>query len=208
MKFQLTSLLVLTLLVSACGKDEKSSSSSSSKEPAKQPTTNKVEPVADNMTSTGTNAYSEVLSWYNSKTENSTPAGAVLEQRLISTYAKSNCETDTILGFINIQTCFGSSSTKSSYIYTNITAKSSTDKSQNSKLYLAFNPTSDMGLQGVTESKGPFGKSLYQIDYVKFNGHVVRYKIDTGLNSAFNPVEIYDSEAGTMESVVNATQLR
>jgi hypothetical protein len=207
MKSKLFLFLTLSLFLISCGKDEESSSSSSSKEPVKE-TTEKVEEVVDNMETTGTNAYSKVLSWYTSKTENSTPAGTVLEQRLLESFSKSNCKDTTVLGFINLQTCFGTSSTRAEYIYNHVTASSSTDKTQNTKLYLVFNPSSDMGLQGVLESTGPFGKPLYQIDYVKMNGHVIRYKIDTGLNSAFNPVEIYDSELGTRESVINASSLR
>ena len=207
----------LTFLVffASCGKSEKSSSSSTPKKTSSSSTSSSssassssVSAVQQNINTTGQEAYKNVLAWYSSTAENSTPMGQKLEQRLIQNFAKSNCKTDKVLGFINIQTCFGASASTSQYSSRALTATSTTTKSSNSKLAAVFSPSSDMGLVGVTQQSGPFGKPLYSLDYQKINGHIVRYKIDSGLNSVFNPVEIYDTEAGTMESVINASQLR
>ncbi len=200
----LSILFSLGILVS-CGKDSSTNTSGSSAQPYSTP----VQQLSNNISSNnGQTAYNNLLAWYNSTAENTTPQRSVLEQRLIQTFSKPNCETNTYLGFINLQTCFGTTSGSSRYEYRTITPTSTTNKSLNSKLSVVFQPTTVMNLVGVSQTNGIFGKPLYQVDYVKYNGHVLRYKIDTGLNSAFNPVEIYNSEIGTKESLTSPNLLR
>jgi hypothetical protein len=200
--------LILTLFAS-CGKENKSSGTNSA--PASSPSP-VIAPVQNNINSTGQQALSNAQAWYNSTVENSVPTQfpAYTEYRQVSTYSEPNCKSTSLLGgFINISGCFNSptqSSRQVSSIKTPV--RDGSAKSGNSKLAAAFNTPAGYTLLGAQQTPVQNG-SLFQIDYGNSsNGHVLRYTIDTSLNSAFNPVSIYDTSARVMENLINANNLR
>lgn len=195
MKLFLMKVLCLALIAFAlgCGKDNKSGGSN--------PQTN---PFSGNL-GNGT-AEANFKSWYLSNTESNHPGnGLKTETREIKTFRQTDgCESNPInifgidLGSINY--CFSGSSLSS--IKTDIRTVNVTpifNKSSNSKLAGVYSG-SGMALVKVTEGNSFYGKVFF-IEYAKTNGHRVLYKVNTGFHSAFNPIEISDSEEKTVETV-------
>jgi len=207
MAFKFLSIILTLGIFVSCGKDSTTNTSGSSS--SAQPYSTPVQQLANNLSSnSGQSAFNNLLSWYNSNVENSTPAITVKEQRRIDRFSQPNCKTNTYFSILNLQTCFGSTSGSVDYVERNVTASTNTIKSSVPNLAAIFQPTASMTLMGVTQWSGPFGKPMYQLDFFKSNGYFLRYQIDTGLNSAFNPVLVFDSEKGTSEIIINPYYLR
>jgi len=195
MKFFLMRVLCLALIVSAtgCGKDNKSGGSNP------QPN-----PFSGNLSAGSAEA--NFKSWYLSNTEGERPGiGSKTETRTIKTYTETDgCEQKPIsifgvnLGSVNY--CFNDfrlSGTNTKMRIVNVVPDA--DKSSNTVLKAVYSG-SGMTLVKITEDKGFYGKVFF-IEYAKSNGHRVLYKVDTGFHSAFNPIEISDSEEKTVETV-------
>lgn len=207
-KLLLTSLVLVA--VTGCGKDEKSAAAPAPA-PAPAPVVAPVvAPVINNTAATGQQALTNLQSWYGSTTENSVPSMLAKSVKLgVLNANQNNCKEKTYLGFINIQTCFNASINTPTFTTSFVTAVSNgAVKSGNAKLASAISPAAGLVMINVSQTPGNFGHPLYTVDYGKANGHTVRYKIDSGLNSAFNPVEIYDTELGRLEYVANPSELR
>lgn len=187
----------LLAFVVGCGKDGGGGGGSSSN------------PYTGNVPATSQQALANFRAWYNSTTESAYPGiGSRTEKRVLQTFSSTDgCESKPIsifgVSLGNINYCFGSSNpvnlqnlTRTVYVLASQT------KSQNAKL-VAANSGSGMTLANVSQTNGQYGGAVYYIEYAKSNGHRVVYVIDTGLNSAFNPVKITDSEARTVEEVTN-----
>lgn len=203
-------------LVTGCGKDKEKSSAAPA--PAPAPVTAPAPapapaPVVNNLQSvTGQQAYSNALAWYNSTTENSVPtsAPAITEHRSVSTFGEPNCKSTTVLKFINLSGCFGVSASNSNvetrYV---IPVQNGVSKATNSKLAAVFSAPTGYSMISAQQVPGPFNFPIFMIDYGNSsNGHVIRYMIDSGLNSAFNPIRIYDTSIRKSEEVTNPNQLR
>lgn len=196
-----TSLLVFTV---GCGKESKSGSGSSYNP------YNQNNPYYQNPTQQTQAAITNLQAWYQSSTENSGSIGQKTERRQPISFTEASCSTKTILGFIDINYCKNSQQSTGSVVSRAVYIVSGQVKSQNSKLATALSPGNGATLVSATETNSPVNYStgrLFTLNYAKSNGHIIQYKIDTGLNSAFNPVEIYDSEARTGEYVLNPQQL-
>lgn len=164
-------------------------------------------PYNGNVPVTSQQPLQNFQNWYNSSAEGSFPGiGQRTETRKITKFDQTDgCESQPIsifglnLGSFNY--CFSSSSQASSQnVQRIVNVLVSQNKSQNLKLAQAYSG-SGMVLANISEGMG-MGK-VYQLEYQKTNGHRVVYIIDTGINSAFNPVRIIDSEARTDESVTS-----
>ncbi len=183
----------LIVLSTGCGKDNKSGSTGT------QPN-----PFSGNLGS-GT-AEANFKTWYLSSTEGPIPGiGSKSETRTIKTYTQTDgCELKpiTIFGVNlgNINYCFsGSGPSSTETIRRTVNVLPSVNKSSNSVLAAAYTGAG-MTLVKITEDTSFYGKVFY-LEYTKTNGHRVLYKIDTGIHSAFNPIEISDSEEKTVETV-------
>jgi hypothetical protein len=195
MKSILMKVLCFALVVFAlgCGKDNKSGGSN--------PQTN---PFSGNL-GNGT-AEANFKSWYLSNTEGPMPGiGSKSETRTIKTYSQTDgCELKPInifgINLGNINYCFsGSGPSSTETVRRTVNVLPSTNKSTNSVLAGAYTGAG-MRLIKITEDKSFYGKVFF-IEYAKTNGHRVLYKVDTGIHSAFNPIEISDSEEKTVETV-------
>jgi hypothetical protein len=207
MKLTLTKLLCTSLMLTflvGCGKDNASGGGGN------PPVINQYQ---GNIPADSQQAFQNVSAWYGSTQEGlPSNAGPRTEYRTIQNYNDSNnCKTKTYLGFIDINYCLSSSNegTSSTAQRTVNVVLGQSKSFNNPKLVSVFSPASGLVLKTVTEQQSPIGQNykLFTIDYVKSNGHILRYKIDTGLNSAFNPVEIYDTELRRSEYVTNLNSL-
>jgi hypothetical protein len=192
-----TLFLALIVVASGCGKDNKSGGSGS--QPNPQPS-----PISGNFGSGS--AQENFKSWYFSTTEGPIPGvGSKTERRTIKTYSQTDgCELKPInifgidLGSFNY--CFsGSSQSSIETVTRTVNVTPSFNKSSNTVLAGVYSG-SDMTLVKLTEDKSFYGKVFF-FEYAKPNGHRVLYKVDTGIHSAFNPIEISDSEEKTLETV-------
>lgn len=195
-------LLCASLAVFAvgCGKDNKSSGGSGG--------VVNTNPYTGTVPAASQQALKNFQAWYSNKTEGQFPGiGQKTEFRRITTYSQTDgCEQKPISIFGvdlgNLNYCFNSSSqssSKDSSRTVNVLANQT--KSQNTKLAAAYSGAG-MKLANVSQGRSQFG-TYYQLEYVKTNGHRVVYTIDTGIHSAFNPVQITNSEARTVESVIH-----
>ena len=183
----LCSLLMFSLLT-GCGKD---SSNSSGKQSGAS---------ADALSTNDKQAFNNLKSWYSSKTEGypNTP-GTYTEYRQVNSINISpNCDTKSYLGgLISFDVCY-STSTSSPNVSRSVLVGGQS-KSSNTKLAAAFNPPSGYKMIRATQQM-----SIFMVEYGNFTtGHVLRYRIDTAVHSAFNPVEIYNTSSGQQEFLVN-----
>ncbi len=195
-------LLCASLAVFAvgCGKDNKSSGGTG--------TVPAVNPYTGSVPASSQQALKNFQTWYASKTEGKIPSiGQRTEIRRITTYSQTDgCEQKPISIFGvdlgNLNYCFNSSSQSDSDDVTRVVnVIVNQTKSQNTKLAAAYSGAG-MKLASVIQGQSQFG-TYYQLEYVKTNGHRVVYIVDTGINSAFNPVQITNSEARSVESVIH-----
>lgn len=196
--FLFASLMLVT--IAGCGKDNKSSGGV----PVAPIAPIGGDPLIGNTVDTnGTQAYNNAQAWYASRTEPSTFVGVKQEYRIVQRPNNQNdCKNKSYLGgFINIQTCFSGSQKTTPAVKRTVYVVASPVKSSNPKLSPVF--SSSLTLINASQSG-----ALYTLEFGKTNGHVIRYKIDTSLNSAFNPVEIWDTEQGRLEYVANPNDLR
>ncbi len=206
-----TYVFFMTLIVS-CGKDNNSGTASSRS--TNQPVTasspyNQTNPFFENPTLQNQTALQNLTAWYNSPAEIPPTIGPKTEKRVAVGLSANSCNTKTYLGFIDINTCKSSNQSTTNLPDRTVNVILSNTKSANSKLAAVFTPTGGGTLKTITEeaSKVYASGKLYTLEYVKPNGHILQYKVDTGLNSAFNPVSIYDSEQSKGEYVSNPMQL-
>lgn len=193
MKSLFNGLLCASLLVFAvgCGKDNKSGSKGG------VPLWNLYSsPVSTNL-----------QQWYQ-QAEQTQIYGVKNEIRKVDIMAANNgCSQKTYLGFINVTSCFSGNSVESSTQVTNqiVPIPAGQPRSSVARLAAVFSPAAGT----VVSNMQNIGGQLYQIDvYNQSTGHSIRYKIDTSLNAAFNPVEIYDTSTRRMEYVINPQDLR
>jgi hypothetical protein len=191
------------LVLGSCGKNSVKSSGSA---------TNSYNPYGQqNIGATAQQALANYQAWYASSSESSFPSQNLLartEYRTLTTYNASNCNNQSVnlfglsLGSINL--CFNASSPSNSQQLTRyITLNTGSSKSNNSKLAQVLS-VSNATLMNVTQSVSQMaGGSVFRLEYVKQNGQSLVYVVDTGYNSAMNPVVIIDSEARTSETVTN-----
>jgi hypothetical protein len=151
-------------------------------------------------------AQANFKSWYLSNTEGPIPGiGSKSETRTIKTYTQTDgCELKpiTIFGVNlgNLNYCFSSSGPSSTEtIRRTVNVSPTVTKSSNPVLAEAYTGAG-MNLVKITEDKSFYGKVFF-LEFAKANGHRVLYKVDTGIHSAFNPIEISDSEEKTVETV-------
>jgi hypothetical protein len=200
-------LLASVLVVSVgCGKESKSKGTTAV---AYNPydTTN---PYYQDPTVATQAAMANANAWYAATAETVSTIGQRIEQRVSYVYSGPNCSTKSYAGgFINFEFCKQSSATPT-YTSRTVNVLQSNVKSQNPKLAAAFTPPAGSTLYSASETNSVFSLTgrVFVLTYAKPNGHGMQYVIDTGLNSAFNPVKIYDSEAASGEEVTNPYNLR
>lgn len=186
----------LVLFAAACGKDNKSSGKSASNNLLTNPYIGTV--PADSAA-----AYNNLMTWYKGTSEGSLPQMNLAhygETRTISTL-KQECSTTTIdLWITEKDLTFCKETSSQREVERNLARTAAgTSKASNTKLAQALSG-SGLTLVKVTQGQSYSG-SLFTIEWAKSNGQRLVYTIDTGLNSAFNPYQIIDSEARTIESI-------
>lgn len=152
-------------------------------------------------------AMDNVLAWYNSNTEGSFPnpnfPGVKTEERTLKTFspATNPCTSTNYYGIITLTSCNHSSpSPISTVTSTNqVPMIPGQVKSNNPKLAQALSGSGMTLYEAVQMSSG--WQAVYILKYYKANGHTVKYTIDTGVNSAFNPIATEDSETNTKEEL-------
>lgn len=194
--------LLATLSVS-CGKSDSksggggSSSSSSVWSPSSGSTTN----------TTGSQALTNYMSWYSSNAEAASPAAGLrsIVRETLTYPASSGCSSQplTVFGVTigNFQTCLGTSSSPTSTTATTfVNVVSSNTKSSNSKLANIL--TSTYGALVNVQQQGNKFIFTYQ---VSVNGSQAydTVVVDTGINSALNPVYISNTATRKVEQLVN-----
>ncbi len=197
-------LLCASLAVFAvgCGKDNKSSGGGTGPIPAVN-----TNPYTGTVPASSQQALNNFQAWYNSNNEGQFPGiGQKTEVRKITTYSQTDgCEQKPISVFGvnlgNLNYCFNSSSqSNSTEVSRVVNVLVNQTKSQNPNLAAAYSGAG-MTLANVIQGQGQNG-AYYQLEYAKSNGHRVVYTIDTGIHSAFNPVQITNSEARTFEEII------
>lgn len=182
MKSLFNGLLCASLLVFAvgCGKDNKSGSKGGG-----QPLWN----LYSSPSSTN------LQQWYQSPESTQLPVRLMSESRRVLTYnANGGCSVKTVLGFIDINVCLSNNAIASdTTVSNNVTPiAQGQPRSSVARLAAVFNPAAGTVVENISNNGG----SVYEIKvYNQTTGHSIFYKIDTALNAAFNPVEIYDTQA-------------
>ncbi len=147
-------------------------------------------------------ATTSLQQWYQG-VEMSPITGVRQETRRVEIYnPNGGCSTKTLLGFIDINVCLSSNAVASATNVTNqiVPIAPGQPRSSVARLAAVFNPGNGMAVSNVQQISG----SVFQIDvYNQSTGHSLRYKVDTNLNAAFNPVEIYDTQALRKEFITN-----
>jgi hypothetical protein len=188
MKSLFKGLLCASLVLAAvgCGKENKSGSNGSV-------------PLWNMYSGLATTSLQQ---WYQG-VESLPSSGVRQETRRIEIYnTNGGCTTKTVLGFIDISYCLSSNAIASSNNVINqiVPIAAGQPRSSVARLAEVFNPGAGMAVSNVQQISG----NIYQIDvYNQSTGQSKRYKIDTNLNAAFNPVDIYDSQALRREYLVN-----
>jgi hypothetical protein len=193
-------LAVTTLTLSGCGKDNSTGKGGVYRSP-----------YSGTIPAGSQTAFANAQAWYSSTVEGlPNSPGARTEQRRVDVYKDGNgCKTKTLLGFFDVNFCFNNTSPESSNTVSRVVyVILNQAKSNNPKLAAVFAPPANFQLVNATQSSGFFGKNIYTIEYANpGTGHSIRYMIDSGLNSAFNPVDIYDTATRSREYVINQQQL-
>ena len=190
-------MICLSLFLVSCGKESSSSGTSYSN------LYNSTLPTGSSDALTG------LTTWYQGTAEGNyyTTSTTRIEYRTVKTYNASNgCSNQAInvfginLGSVNL--CSNNSSlansTTVSRSVTPVIAGNS--KVGNTKLAQLFSGAVGT-LANVTQAQSSFGGMAYTLTFTKATGYQAVYVVDTGINSAFNPVYIIDTEARTEETV-------
>jgi hypothetical protein len=184
----LCSLFMLSLLT-GCGKDSKNSSGS------------QTSLYSGTVPVNSQQAFNNLKSWYTSATEGypNSPGTYTEYRQMKSININPNCDTKSYLGgLINFDLCYSSSSSSPS-VSRNVFVVAGQAKSSNAKLAAAFTPPAGYQMINATQQM-----SIFMVEYGNFTtGHVLRYRIDSAVHSAFNPVEIYNTSTGQQEFLVN-----
>lgn len=187
-------MLAGLLILTACGKDTVGSGTSNSTSTY----------TTGTLTSTSSTAMAAVASWYASTTEGSYYSGTTsrTEYRIVRVYPSTNCGSQNVsiagLSLGTIYTCNNTSSYTSSNLSSKVITPvaSGSSKSVNTTLASIFSGTLGT-VTNVQTGTGQSGGTLYSIQVVKSSGYVYVFTIDTGINSAFNPIYTFDSETKT-----------
>lgn len=206
-----SSLLRITVCASliifaiGCGKDNKSSGGGGGGQPQNpnpvtQPTPNIGVVPADSQL-----AYNNLMAWYNSGTEGGLPnlnLNHYGEIRTIKTMSQECSTKDWDLKIVNPSLTYCKDNSTEQEQKRNVTIVApGTSKTGNTKLSQAFN-SNGLTLVKVSERALSSTGSEFIIEYVnQANGKQVIYVINTLYNSAFNPVEIINTEARTIEFI-------
>jgi len=197
--------LALSLTV-GCGQSSKGSSSSAAAAPVAPAA---VAPVTNAYTSTisasAGQAQADLLAWYSNTTEGlPTALGSYTEKRQITVYkAPSDSCKNKSWWIFSANICSSSSTIQSQNTVTrSVYVVSGSVKSSNANLASALNQTG-MASTNVTKVQGTNGQPAFIIDYTRTDGTVLSYVVDTGLNSAYNPVVKNDSATRTTEKVTS-----
>jgi hypothetical protein len=203
-------LICLSVMAMAmsCGKDSKSGGSNGVQQTMNP--FNEGNPFYKSPSEKTSSALNNAKAWYESPTEAATSMGQKTEKRVEYSYNEPDCNKKTVFGFMDIEVCKQSKVSTTNLEPRTVNVVPNNNKAANTKLAPVFNPANGATLRQASEVNSPMnnGGKLFTLEYVKSNGHILQYKIDTGLNSAFNPVEIYDSELKKGEVVTNPYELR
>jgi hypothetical protein len=194
--FKIVLLASLVVFAAACGKKNSSGGNSYGSL------------VSNNsqLTSSSLDAVGKFNQWYKSNTEGGSP-GMVgnygLDYQSSSATVDGNCEERELFGFLPYWYCSssGSNSNNGGSFDCRVTVSFS---NQSLKLN---NPTLKKiyeGKMGTLVNATQIG-SLITLQFQKSNGFVVSYKIDTNYHSSFQPVEMTDSETGSVDRLVYYT---
>jgi hypothetical protein len=194
--FKFVLLASLVVFAAACGKKNESGGKSYGNL------------VSNNsqLTSSSLDAVSKFNQWYVSNTEGGSP-GQVgnygLDYQSSSATVDGNCEERELFGFLPYWYCSssGSNNNNGGSFDCRVTVSFS-----NRSLKLN-NPTLKKiyeGRMGTLVNATQIG-SLITLQFQKTNGFVVSYKIDTNYHSSFQPVEMTDSETGSVDRLVYYT---
>jgi hypothetical protein len=203
---QLVLIAGLSVLAVSCGGSKGGSKSSAAA----------VNPLAYNLNTTSAQALANVTAWYNSTSEGAfgTPGMggffATREERIVKVYAANGgCSTKPIkflgLNLGNFQSCNSSNTIQSSNNV--ITAYSPTPNggSKASAARVTSILNGSLGsITNVSTSQGQSGAIVYVLTVtpdVNQPSLTKVYAIDTGVNSALNPVYSMDSATRTEESL-------
>lgn len=192
MKSLFNGLLCASLLVFAvgCGKENKSGKKNGY--------------AIWDMYGQGGVAVQNLQQWYQSaETTQQNMGGMRTETRKVEIYnPNGGCSTKTFLGFIDFNVCLSSNAIQSSNNVQTQVAPIPYGQPRSSVPRLAevFNPGAGMAVANINQ----LGGSVYEIVvYNSTNGNSIKYKIDTALNAAFNPVEKFDTAALRKEYLIN-----
>jgi hypothetical protein len=217
---RISKAFIVTLMcavISGCGKD-KSSSSAPAPAPAPAPVQNPVVEappapapapapvVATSTVLSGQQALDSALAWYKSTTEPTTTTGSRAETRKIEIYP-DNCKSKTVLWIFTGTICGSTSGPAVTFENRTVEVTANPNKSENPKLAAVFSPM-NMALGQVTQVPKSDGGALITFTYVKPNNYTVEYIIDTSFHSAFNPVQVTDSELRRKEVIMNPQLLK
>lgn len=199
----LMSLFLILAFSASCGKKEGGSSGSSSN--------NVNTPVNNGLNTTGQLALTNLLAWYNSTAEGSLPTASIGRGDIIKAVDKQSISSNCIdLGFFG-DACFsaGGGNWTTTILPTmprNTGAKSNVVAvnealaplvgGANTRNLILLN-----GVNSITQQQSPVTSGvLYTITYkVNNTQKMVMYQIDTGYNSAVNPVGLIDEQNNKKE---------
>ncbi len=158
------------------------------------------------LTSSSLDAVGKFNQWYKSNTEGGSP-GVVgnygLDYQSSSATVDGNCEERELFGFLPYWYCSGSGSNNNNggQFDCRVTLSFSNQslKVNNPTLKKIYE-----GKMGTLVNATQVG-SLITLQFQKSNGFVVSYKIDTNYHSSFQPVEMTDSETGSVDRLVYYT---
>lgn len=194
MKSTLFGLLFVSFIIAGCGKDSGGGGSSSTM----------LGTNSSNLSSTAVAAAQSFQSWYESASEPSVTVGpyVLTKTSSASSNSGSNCSLKTwgIFSYYSCSSSSSSSSSGSTSTTCGVTVYSSASslKGHNPVLAGLYNGTLGTLINGTQNG------SNYNFTIQKPNGHVITYVINTQYPSAFQPVQVQDTETASLISVTNA----
>lgn len=196
-------LSLLGLLVMGCGKSE-SKGGSSSGSPSTSPST-WTPSTSNNTTATSSQALQNYNSWYTSTSESATPTvGLRSVVRTTLTYSASNGCTSQPLTIFGVQLgstnfCLGGGSAPAKTVSTSFLQIAATNnKALNVKLPNIL--TSSYGELVDISQQGNIFKFTY---FVNGTGAYDTVVVDTGINSALNPVYLSNTATKKVEQLTS-----
>lgn len=207
MKSTILHLLSLFLIVgfaSSCGKKEGGGSSGSSSNNYNS---------GSNVNTTGAEALNNLRTWYQSTSEGEFPKNGLPQAIQVITKSKTINSSCTDLGWFG-DFCVnkgGTWTTNPVVLVTRNTGSKSVVvdlKAALDPLFAGANPDSlslPQGVNSITQKPSPVtGGSIFSITYVNSNQKIIFYQIDSGYNSAVNPVYKFDGINNTEKLLFSA----